>query len=208
MRKLAFIAVFTLVLALVVVSGTELVRSQEKTEITLSPQEGFSAVTIVGMGFWDGEILIYWDGVIIPTVPSPLYGGDTHDGGFTAIISVPTQTKPGEHEITAQDRHGTVASAIFIVVDMTGPPGEIGPPGVRGPIGPEGPAGEPGAAGELGPAGPRGLPGETGSTGPQGPAGPPGETGPGGTMSVIAIILSVIAIGFTLFGRLKKWVIG
>ena len=208
MKKLAFISIFTLVLALVVVPCTDQVRSQERAEITLSPWEGFSTVTIVGEGFYGGEILIYWDGVLVPTVPSPLYGSDTQAGGFTAIISVPTQTEPGEHEIMAQDRDGILAWAIFTVVDMTGPPGEPGPPGVRGPIGAEGPAGEPGAAGEPGPAGLRGLPGEPGSTGPQGPAGPPGEVGPGGTLSIIAIILSATAIGLAVFGRLKKWVIG
>ena len=208
MRKLALsIACLSLVLALVV-SGADGVRSQAGAEITLSPQRGFSAVTIEGTGFSGGEVLIYWDGVVIPTVPSPLFPGDTQTGGFTAIISVPTQTQPGDHEVVAQDQRGTIASAIFTVVDMAGPPGPQGPAGTPGAVGPRGPEGEPGAAGEQGPVGLRGQAGEPGSTGPQGPQGPPGEAGPGGTMSIIAIILAVIAIVLTVFGRIKKWVIG
>ena len=207
MRRLSFFVILTLLLTLVLAGTTaDEVYSQARApaRITLSPTSGFSVITVAGTGFYGGEITIYWDDDIIPTVPSPLHGSDTQYGEFTAIISVPTQTVPGEHTVTAVDREDTVADAVFIVVDMTGPQGTPGEPGLPGDS-ESGPPGEPGPAGERGPAGLQGLPG------PPGPPGPPGEAGSGGGtsgVSIVAIILAVVALGLTLLGRVKKWVIG
>ena len=60
---------------------------------------------------------------------------------------------------------------------MTGPQGEVGPPGTEGPVGPEGPPGLPGPRGTQGGTGPWGPRGGQGSPGVQGPAGPQGEPG-------------------------------
>ena len=187
-------------LAVVGVTASE-VYSQANPRITLYPPSGFSTVTISGTGFYGGEVSIYWDGTRVPTVPSPLYPSSVTGaaGNFTAIITVLTPDEPGEHEIMARDQEGGRAEAIFEVIDMTGP---AGPPGEPGPAGPAGVAGPAGATGQPGPAG------EPGPTGPPGEPGPAGEPGPGAGMSIIAIILALIAIGLTLFGRIKKWIIG
>jgi hypothetical protein len=59
--------------------------------LALTPDTGFASTTIVGSEFSpNSEITITWDGIPIPTVPSPLITDS--DGSFTAIISVPTQT--------------------------------------------------------------------------------------------------------------------
>jgi hypothetical protein len=225
MKRVCLFIISILTLALVL-AGADVNRAYSQATspgITLTPATGFAATTIVGEGFSSGEIYIYWDQERIPTVPSPLfttYGYQEEPGYFTAIISVPTQTAPGSHEVTAQDQEGNWAGAIFRVIDMTGPQGpagETGPAGPAGAQGPAGPAGEPGIAGpagEQGPPGPAGEPGPqgpTGDQGTQGPAGEPGpqgETGPGTGISIIAIILSVIALGLAVFSRIKKWVIG
>jgi hypothetical protein len=217
---LSVILILTLVLVLAG-ANTEKAYSQARSpEITLTPSSGFAATTIVGEGFSSGEIHIYWDQEHIPTVPSPLfttYGYEQEYGYFTAIISVPTQTTPGSHEVTAMDQEGNWASAIFEVIDMTGPQGPTGatgPAGSSGPAGAQGPAGTAGPAGEPGPQGPTGEPGPqgpAGEMGPQGPAGEPGpqgEPGPGTGISIIAIILSLIALGLAVFSRIKKWVMG
>lgn len=186
-------------------------------KITLTPASGFATTTIAGEGFTGGEIYIYWDQERIPTVPSPLfptYGTQQIPGYFTAIISIPTQANPGSHEVIAKDQEGNWAGAIFKVIDMTGPQGpagETGPAGAQGSTGPAGPAGEkgaPGPAGEPGPPGPAGEKGPPGPAGEQGPPGPAGEPGPGTGISIIAIILSVIALGLAVFSRIKKWVMG
>ena len=139
--------------------------------------------------FFGGQITIYWDGEPIPTIPSPLYLHDTQEGGFTAIISIPTQTEPGEHTVMARDQKGATARAIFTVIDMTGP---------------QGPAGEQGAPGRQGPAGTQGAPGEQGPRGEQG--------APGASLSVLpsilAILLALVAIVLAILGKIKKWVIG
>jgi hypothetical protein len=183
-------------------------------KITLTPASGFATTTIAGEGFTGGEIYIYWDQEHIPTVPSPLFSTYTTGqipGYFTAIISIPTQANPGSHEVIAKDQEGNWAGAIFEVIDMTGPQG---PAGETGPVGPSGPSGAQGSAGPAGPAGEKGAPGPTGEPGPQGPAGeqgpqgPAGEPGPGTGISIIAIILSVIALGLAVFSRIKKWITG
>ncbi len=201
MKRLRFRVVTALLLSLVLLGATaQAAHSQVEPSITLSPESGFSAVTVVGRGFQGGEISIYWDTEQVPTVPSPLYGYETQFGGFTAIITVPTQTEPGEHEIVAKDQEGASAGAMFTVIDMTGPEGPPGEPGPAGESGSSGGSGSQGLPGEPGLPGQMGLPGETG---------PPGEPGPAaGGMSIVAIILAVIAIGFAILGRIKKWVIG
>ena len=216
MRRQGFCVVLTLLLTAVMVgAAADKVHSQAGAgRITLSPTSGFSTVTVAGTGFYGGTITIYWDGKPVPTVPSPLDGSGTQFGEFTAIISVPTQTEPGEHTVTAVDQENTVAHATFIVVDLTGqdgPAGEQGPPGESGSAGEQGPPGEPGPAGEgglpgePGPAGEGGLPGESGPAGEQGP---PGESGACGAISIAAIVLAAIALGLAVLSRLKKWTIG
>jgi len=149
----------------------------QNASITLTPESGCCAIIISGEGFFGGEIFIYWEDDQVPAVPSPLYSRDTQDGSFTAIITVPTQTEPGEYVITAIDQEHFNAEAIFTVVAATGPVGPPGDPGPAGPAGPpgsqglEGPTGDPGPAGATGP---QGLPGEQGT---------PGESGPGAGMS-------------------------
>jgi hypothetical protein len=144
--------------------------------ITLTPDSGFSVTTIVGTGFPSPSevtpVTIYWDGEQLPTVPNDLTV--SYNSGFSAIISVPTQTAPGDHEVIASvdmgDNIFVSANATFTVIDMTGP---TGPAGAGGP----GPAGPAGATGPQGPAGPQG---EAGPQGPAGPEGPPGPAGPAG----------------------------
>lgn len=192
--------------------------------ITLSPSSGFSAITITGTGF-NGTVTISWDGTPIPTVPSTIVPDPS--GNFSAIISVPTQTVPGNHEVKATSgqtittggdtgkptttTYTYTASAIFEVVDMTGP---------EGPEGPAGPAGENGARGLTGSAGAQGLQGEPGLQGPQGesgeqgPQGEPGEQGAAGaavagvTMSIVALVLALVALGLMILGKVKKWIVG
>ena len=215
MKKLSSLVALTLLSTLILVGATaDEVHSQVRASITLTPESGFSATTISGKGFFGGEIFIYWGGKQIPTVPSPLYSYATQDGSFTAIITVPTQTEPGEYVITAVDQEGISAHAIFTVVDMTGPPGEQGP---EGPAGETGPQGEPGHVGPVGPegpageTGPQGEPGPVGIVGPEGPAGetgPQGEPGPGAGMSIVAISLALVALGLIIFGKVKKWLVG
>jgi hypothetical protein len=198
MRRFGLLAISVLLLALVIMGATsEDVYSQEgRGRIVLSPESGFSAVTVSGTGFYGGEVYIFWDDERIPTVPSPLYPQDTAQGSFSAIISVPTQAEPGEYIVTARDQEGITARAVFTVIDMTGPEG---PPGPEGPTGPVGNPGPQGVAGEPGPTGEPGPPGETG---------PAGEPGPGAGISIVAIIIALIALGFQLFGRIKKWILG
>jgi hypothetical protein len=204
MKRLRFRVVTALLISLVLLGATaQAAYSQIQPSITLSPESGFSAVTVVGRGFQGGEISIYWDTEQIPTVPSPLYGYETQFGGFTAIISVPTQTEPGEYEIIAMDQEGADASAMFTVIDMTGPEGLPGEPG------PAGESGSSGGSGSQGPPGEPGPPGPSGQMGPPGETGPPGEPGPAaGGVSIVAIILALVALGFAILGRVKKWVIG
>ncbi len=202
MRGLNFFVVLALLLALALVgANADEMRSQVRARITLTPESGFSATTVSGIGFYGGEITIYWDGEPIPTVPSPLYPYDALDGSFTAIISVPTQAEPGEHTVTARNEENYRDSATFELIDITGP---------------QGPPGEPGLPGERGPAGMQGShgsPGEPGLPGKEGPPGPPGEPGPQGesapaVLCIMALLVALIALGLVILGRLKKWVIG
>ena len=87
-----------------------------------------------------------------------------------------------------------------------GPQGEPGPEGPRGPAGSKG---APGAAGPPGPTGTQGEPGLAGRDGSAGPAGSPGAAGPagsaGGTVfSIIALLLSAVAVTLAVVGFLKR----
>ena len=205
MKKWSLLVTLTLFLTLALAGATTDEVYSRDTIITLTPESGCCAIIISGEGFFGGEISIYWEDDQVPTVPSPLYPGDTKDGSFTAIITVPPRTGTGEYVITAVDQENFNADAIFTVVEVTGPAGPAGPPGEPGPAGatgPQGLPGEQGTPGEPGPAGatgPQGLPGEQGI---------PGEPGPGAGMSIIAIVLALAALGLTLFGKIKKWIVG
>ena len=199
MKRWNLLIILTLLLTLVLAGATTDDVYSQNASITLTPESGCCAIIISGEGFFGGEIFIYWEDDQIPAVPSPLYSRDTQDGSFTAIITVPTQTEPGEYVITAIDQEHFNAEAIFTVVAVTGPavpPGDPGPAGPAGLQGPEGPTGDPGPAGATGP---QGLPGEQGT---------PGEPGPGAGMSIVAIVLALGALGLTLFGKIKKWIVG
>lgn len=207
MKRLGILVVVVLFLTMVLVGVTaDKAYSQAAAPvITLTPNTGFAATTVSGTGFVSGQVSIYWDNVHLPTVPTTVYVGAVtgQTGTFTAIITVPTQTKPGDYVVTARDQYGTSASTTFRVIDMAGPQG---PQGVAGPAGPQGLSG---TAAEAG------APGATGERGPEGPQGPPGEQGPSGeagssgaAMSIIAIILAVIALALAVLGQLKKWIMG
>jgi hypothetical protein len=188
--------ILTLILTMtfMVITATS-VSSAESIE--LYPESGFSTVTVTGTDFYGGEISIFWDGTRVPTVPTVVYPDYQRETGeFTAIISVLTPNEPGEHTISVRDQEGGRASAEFTVIDMTGPQGPKGEEGATGATGPAGSAGEPGPTGEPGP---QGEPGEQG---------PIGEPGPGAGMSIIAIILALTAVVLSIFGRLKKWIVG
>ena len=200
MKRLGLLVTLTLLITLVLVGATaDKAYSQVRESITLTPESGSSAIIISGEGFFGGEIFIYWEDEQIPTVPSPLYARDTQDGSFAAIIIVPVDATPGEYVITVVDQEGFNDDAVFTVIAITGPPGPPGEPGPAGPTGSQGPEGPSGEPGPIGPAGSQGTPGEQG---------PPGEPGPGAGMSIVAIILALIALGITLFGRIKKWIVG
>ena len=200
MKRLSLLVTLPLLLTLVLVGITaDKAYSQARASITLNPESGSSAIIISGKGYFGGEIFIYWEDEQIPTVPSPLYARDTQDGSFAALIIVPVDSTPGEYVITAVDEEGFNDDAVFTVIAITGPPGPPGEPGSAGPAGPQGPEGLPGEPGPIGPTGAQGLPGEPG---------PPGDPGPGAGMSIVAIILALIALGITLFGRIKKLIVG
>ncbi|GEM_PF-1923064 len=161
--------------------------------LTLSPNSGFSSIMVVGAGFSPGDnITIFWDGSAIPTILSPLYVG--LGGGFTALINVPSQTKPGSHNVTAKGLvGGTNASALFTVVNMTGP---NGPKGDAGSQGAQGSTGQKGDTGEKGPAG------EPGSKGDQGP---PGEMSlPQSILIIFALVLSILSLFLTIVHMRKR----
>jgi len=86
--------------------------------ISLSPDEGVGAFAIGGQGFtWNSKITITWDG-------TPMSSATTTDwaGKFSAVVSVPEQTEPGDHTVTASDGINS-ASATFTVPDMIVPSG-------------------------------------------------------------------------------------
>jgi hypothetical protein len=97
-----------------------------------------------------------------------------------------------------------------------GPQGESGPVGLPGPMGesPSGERGLPGLQGEHGPPGEpgpqglRGIDGIRGDQGPLGEQGPRGPQGPAGGLSIAAIVTAAGALGWGIFGQIKKFIIG
>lgn len=222
MKRLGFLVMLTLLLVLVLVGATANVVFAQSEAITLTPTSGFAALTVSGTGFGSfNVVIISWDGIPIPTVPQTISSDEV--GNFTAIITVPTQTLPGQHTVKAEVIEVGAATAIFTVTNMTGPPGLPGADGDQGIQGETGAAGEAGERGLAGTTGAQGAAGEQGPTGPAGPAGPqgtagapgpageqgaPGDTGPAGALSVGALVTALIALGWTLFGAVKKMAIG
>lgn len=83
--------------------------------LELTPNMGIAATTLTGSGFAaNSKIIITWDDITVPTVPSPLIS-DFY-GGFTAIISVLNQTAPGDYVVKAIDTEGNEANATFTVM--------------------------------------------------------------------------------------------
>lgn len=161
--------------------------------ISLSPSSGFSSIMIAGSGFSPtSSITIYWDGNIVPniSIPSPLITNIL--GEFTAIVVVQNQTNPGFYNVTAKDSLGGEASALFTVVNMTGPEGQ------KGDTGPQGPEG---IAGEKGDTGDQGIQGEKGDKGDQGSAGQMGLFEE--ALVVVAFIFSAFAL-ILVFLQIRK----
>ena len=160
----------------------------------------------------------------IITIPTPLEVG-AHT--ITARVLPPTGGGVGEiaqTTFTVVDMKGAAGAA--------GPAGAAGSAGAAGPAGATGPTGPAGATGPAGPAGVTGAAGPTGATGPAGSGidhavnngdgtftlfftdgskftsenltGPAGAVGPAGGLSIAAIILALIAVGWMVFGLLKK----
>lgn len=165
MKSLLFLTYCALCFVLILSGATiEPVNAQGAASITLTPSSGFATTTVTGQDFPypASSVNISWDGNRVPTYPEVVsvdVGGD-----FTATITVPTQTSPGAHTVTAKVDSGGPesiysASATFTVIDMTGPTGPTGEPG----------GGSEGATGPAGPPGPEGPPGEGGPDGPDGP---------------------------------------
>jgi hypothetical protein len=160
----------------------------------------------------------------IITIPTPL-----EVGAHTITARVVPPTGGGSDEIaqttfTVVDMKGAAGTA--------GPAGTEGAAGAAGPAGATGPVGPAGATGPAGPAGPTGPAGSASATGPAGKGidhvannangtltlfftdgtsfttdnltGPSGAAGPAGGLSIAAIILAVIALGWMVFGLLKK----
>ncbi len=219
MKKLKVLIAVSL-LSIAALAGIGPASYALSANITLTPSSGFAATTITGIGFsyGYGEIEIYWDGVRIPTYPSYIYLGEGAD--FTAIITVPTQTSPGAHQVKAawQLENGgwENITATFTVADMrgaTGSDGAPGPQGIQGPPGPAGSAGSSGSDGAPGQAGPAGPQGPPGPPGPAGPAGTAGEPGPEGkaasaTGTIAALVLAVLGLALILVGWIKKLAFG
>ena len=161
--------------------------------LALVPDTGFAATTVVGGRFAaNSQITLTWNGEHITTVPSPLTT-DSY-GNFTAIITVLNPTDPGLYSVTSTDQEGNEASAMFTVIDMTGPQGE------------EGEEGEEGEQGIQGPTGPEGEEGEQGIQGPTGPEGEEGEQGAPAPTEVVwaSIIIAIIAIVIAAYTLLTK----
>jgi hypothetical protein len=242
--KLTGISIVLAILAMLVLGAPVLAQTPTPPaptmNITLSPTSGFSVVTIEinmvnsGSYYLNSPFTVYWDGQQIPTVPAEVFPSGEGSYYATAIISVPTQTTPGNHTVRVQaiallynESPVTISgSATFNVIDMKGPQGL---PGVQGPQGDRGPAGAPGSIGPSGPTGPsggqggegaRGAAGATGPMGPMGPAGPAGPSGLAGAigpagapgvvtgLSILAFIMALACIVLFVLAKLKKWIFG
>ena len=110
----------------------------------MTPSSGISVITVTGSGFpKNQDIHAFWNGV---AVPGWLGASSTsHDGTFCLIMTIQTQT-PGVYNITVS-ADGKSASALFTVLNTTGPQGPQGP---KGDTGAQGPQGVPGPKGDSG----------------------------------------------------------
>jgi hypothetical protein len=183
MKKASLLIALTVLLALML-AGTNSggVQAQvRQPAITLTPEEGCSAIIVSGEWFWGGVASIYWGQDLRNPVPAVPLTNWVENGRFRAIIVVPTGTAPGEYRITAVDQEGATAEAWFTVIDCTGPAGPQGPPGEQGEPGGQGPAGEPG---------------------------PAGDPGPTARLSVAALVLAAIALVIIILGKAKKVIVG
>ena len=226
MKRLIYLLVILVTLLVAVTPAA--VYAQES--ITLTPSSGVATAVVVveGAGFdstgGQSSIHIKWggvDGIEMDTFPETVI---VEEGGtFTATILVPAQATLGPHEVYVWEEwfEGGIteaaASALFSVIDITGPAGpegsegNRGPRGLPGPAGPSGPtgsSGEQGPAGEPGTVGPPSPAGAQGAPGPAGEQGPAGESGPAGPISITAIVLAAIAIALILMGKIKKLIFG
>ncbi len=146
--------------------------------ITLSPNSGFSCVTIVGSDFDNNKVItIYWNDVSQPFVSAT--GKTDSSGNFVVIISIPTTTA-GLYTIKATV-NGDSASATFTVISMVGATGATGQTGATGSQGEQGAQGIQGEQGIQGATGLTGAVGHVGKTGLQGIAGVNGTNGTNGT---------------------------
>jgi hypothetical protein len=63
MKRLSFLVVLTLLLTLILVGATAdeayPQAGRPRPSITLTPESGFSAITVSGEGFFGGQIFIY-----------------------------------------------------------------------------------------------------------------------------------------------------
>lgn len=190
MIRLRLITVILLVAALMSVAVFNSNEAYAQS-ISLSPTSGFSTITITGSGFMGSgyPVTIAWD-TADNVIPAVVYYGEVD---FTAYITVPTQTEPGEHLVIADDGIYS-ASATFTVIDMTGPQGSQGVQGLAGPQGIAGNDGIPGPMGVQGPQGPQG------SAGPEGPPGIPGTS----TAGVAGVVVALVALGLTVLRMITK----
>lgn len=193
MKRLSLLVILTLLLTLVMGVTVHEVSAQTEPQITLSPTEGISTITVTGSGFV-GYITVYWDNEEIPTVPYEVIA-EGSAGLFSVIITVPTQTEPSEHTVSAKDNFEGTASATFTVIDLTGKRGSTGKKGPRGDLGSQGPIGEQGPPGVQGPPGPMGE---------QGPTGVPGEAGQNVFLAPLVISIAAVILGLILLG-LRLW---
>ena len=157
MKRVCILAALGTLIVATALAGGPAAYSQVPASITLTPNSGYSAVTVFGTGFSSGfQVNLFWDGTQIPAVPSPILPSQT--GQFAAIFVVPTQTSPGVHTVLAMDvatAGQRQASATFTVITAVGQPGPSGLPGPTGAPGPAGPAGQSGSSG-CGYTGPQG----------------------------------------------------
>ncbi len=200
--------------------------SKKVASLTMSPQSGVGAITVVAKDLTYGApVTVTFDGKPVPTYPDqPVVLGTQQYPSVSLLISVPT-TKPGKYEVKVTDAAGLSSTGTFEVPNLGGPivgggggtpvAGPAGKDGKDGAPGPAGKAGPEGKAGPAGPAGPAGKAGDAGKQGPAGPAGPPGATGPAGAAGApgtpanpilvwIAIILAVIAIIIAIIPMSQK----
>jgi hypothetical protein len=182
--------------------------------IILVPNSGIASTTIKGTNFpvypgYPTRVTIKWDNNPdpLPTVPEEVLVSNA--GTFSAIIAVPTQTSPGAHTVSATGTSsGTnqpipvTISGKFTVVEV------MGSPGARGDAGPAGTgikAVKNDSEGVLSIEFTDGKVFKSASLkGPRGEQGPPGEQGPARGLSMAAIILAVVALGWMGLSVLKK----